>query len=108
MTETDTRATFVSSQAGDPLTDARREEVIRHAGELVEFFHAEYEFHQVFWFRDGCFTHKAAADQAWVNGQTATRLMGDLIRGRGPAQVAKMERAMGLDRPAVANEERQG
>jgi hypothetical protein len=65
-----------------PMTDAEREEAIKAAGQAIERHMAEYA-------ASGCFAARGAADRA-------RRFMEQLIAGRSPEQVARMEQERGL------------
>jgi hypothetical protein len=67
---------------GQTLTDDQREEAIRIAAGLVEK-------HMAAWEKSGCFADRGNADRARV-------LMEQLIRGRSPEYVARIERERGL------------
>lgn len=103
----DSRQHFAEERDGQSrLSDSAREDAISRAAALVEYFHAEYRAFYALWQRYGDFDAKAAYDLAYSNCHTARRLMESLIKGRSPAQVLRMDRAHGTDKPACANEER--
>lgn len=87
------------------LTDEEREQAITRAAALVEYLHALSQVHWALCNGEGdYFTHRAAYDQALADCHAARGIMERLIKGRSPAQIARMERERGLDLPACANE----
>lgn len=66
----------------EPLTDEGREEAIVRAGNALTKAYAAYTANK--------------SDATWENAQRASRLMAQLILGRSPAQVARMEAERGL------------
>jgi epoxyqueuosine reductase QueG len=70
------------AQAGYSLGDLQREIAIQHEAREVEQYMRRYA-------DSGCFSDRGAADRARLR-------MEELIRGRSPEYVAKLERERGL------------
>lgn len=104
LSDTSANVTNQRREVPTGMSDEDREQAICRAAALVEYLHALARFHEALWWRDGCFDHKAAFDVAYSSAHKAREVMESLIKQRSAAQVMRMERAHGLDRPACANE----
>jgi hypothetical protein len=78
------------------LTDEAREEAIKRAGEAVERHMAKRAVALLEFDITNNFADKGDADRHRLMAEEAARLMADLIRGRSPEYVAKIERERGL------------
>lgn len=78
------------------LSDSEREAAIVTAGRLIEKYMAQRAKALFDWDVTGNFLDKADADSSRLKAEEAARLMAELIKGRSPEVVARMEAERGL------------